>query len=60
MTESLLWVGEYRPQTINDCILPLNVSSLLLDLVEQVKIPNQFRKWQRKTCVLIPIALVTQ
>ena len=40
MTESLLWVGEYRPQTINDCILPLNVSSLLLDLVEQVKIPN--------------------
>ena len=24
---------------------------------KQVKIPNQFRKWQRKTCVLIPIEI---
>ena len=24
---------------------------------KQVKIPNQFRKWQRKTCILIPIEI---
>ena len=40
MADSLLWCEGHRPQSINDCILPLNVSSLLLDLVEQVKIPN--------------------
>jgi len=40
MADSLLWCEGHRPQIINDCILPLSVSSLLLDLVEQVKIPN--------------------
>ena len=40
MIESLLWVEKYRPQTIEDCILPESVKNTLLDVVNQNRIPN--------------------
>ena len=40
MSESLLWVEKYRPQTIEDCILPESVKNTLLDVVNQNRIPN--------------------
>ncbi len=40
MTESLLWVENYRPSTIDDCILSDSIKGTLSDLVKDEKIPN--------------------
>ncbi len=40
MTESLLWVENYRPSTIDDCILSNTIKGTLSDLVKDEKIPN--------------------
>ena len=35
-----LWVERYRPQTIEDCILPDGIKKTFLDFVERGEIPN--------------------
>jgi DNA polymerase III delta prime subunit len=35
-----LWVEQYRPQTINDCILPENLANTFNGIVEAGKMPN--------------------
>lgn len=35
-----LWVERYRPQTINDCIIPQDLKSTLKEFVEKGEIPN--------------------
>jgi DNA polymerase III delta prime subunit len=38
--KKFLWVEQYRPKTINDCILPDNLKKPFLGFVEQGEIPN--------------------
>lgn len=38
--EQMLWVEKFRPQTINDCILPESIKSTFQEFVNQNKIPN--------------------
>lgn len=40
MTEEFLWVEKYRPQTINDTILPDDLKKTFQQFVEQKNIPN--------------------
>lgn len=40
MSKKFLWVEQYRPKTINDCILPDNLKKPFLGFVEQGEIPN--------------------
>ena len=35
-----LWVEKYRPQTVEDCILPENTKKLFQGFLEQGEIPN--------------------
>lgn len=35
-----LWVERYRPQTINDCILPDHLKSVFTDIVSTGEVPN--------------------
>ena len=35
-----LWVEQYRPKTVDDCILPQNLKSTFKEFVEQGNIPN--------------------
>ena len=35
-----LWVEQYRPKTVDDCILPQNLKNTFKEFVEQGKIPN--------------------
>ena len=38
--KKFLWVEQYRPQKINDCILPENIKKSFSGFVEQGEIPN--------------------
>ena len=38
--DMFLWVEQYRPKTIDDCILPQNLKNTFKEFVEQGNIPN--------------------
>ena len=40
MTDTFLWVEEYRPQNINSCILPKSLKKTFSEFVQQDNIPN--------------------
>jgi DNA polymerase III delta prime subunit len=40
MNKKFLWVEEYRPHTIEDCILPVNIKNSFKGFIEQKEIPN--------------------
>jgi len=40
MNKKFLWVEEYRPHTIEDCILPVNIKKTFKGFIEQKEIPN--------------------
>jgi DNA polymerase III delta prime subunit len=40
MSRDFLWVEKYRPQTIDDCILPDNLKSVFNNIVESGELPN--------------------
>ena len=40
MKDHFLWVEKYRPRTIDDCILPINIKNTFNDFVEKGQIPN--------------------
>jgi DNA polymerase III delta prime subunit len=40
MNKQFLWVEEYRPHTIGDCILPVNIKQSFKGFLEQKEIPN--------------------
>ena len=40
MRNEFLWVEKYRPQTIEDCILPENIKKTFQDFLEKGEVPN--------------------
>ena len=40
MTTDFLWVEEYRPQTIDDCILPQSLKTLFQSFIEKGEVSN--------------------
>ena len=40
MRDEFLWVEKYRPQTIDDCILPENIKKTFKDFLERGEVPN--------------------
>ncbi len=40
MNKKFLWVEEYRPHTLEDCILPVNIKNSFKGFIEQNEIPN--------------------
>ena len=38
--DTFLWVEQYRPQTVNDCILPQSLKNTFKEFVERGNIPN--------------------
>jgi replication factor C small subunit len=40
MKKDFLWVEEYRPHTLEDCILPVNIKNSFKGFIEQKEIPN--------------------
>ena len=40
MPNDFLWVEKYRPQTVEDCILPVEVKTTFKNFVDQGEIPN--------------------
>ena len=40
MREDFLWVEKYRPRTIADTILPINLKKTLQQFVDDKKVPN--------------------
>ena len=40
MPNDFLWVEKYRPQTIEDCILPIDIKETFKSFIEQGEIPN--------------------
>jgi len=40
MRDNYLWSEDYRPQKIEDCILPENLKNTFQQFVEQKNIPN--------------------
>jgi len=40
MSEQMLWVEKYRPQKIEDCILPQSIKSTFQEYVNRKEIPN--------------------
>jgi len=38
--DTFLWVEQYRPQTVDDCILPQSLKNTFKEFVEQGNIPN--------------------
>lgn len=39
-TDSFLWVEKYRPQTVDDCILPESLVNTFKDYINQGELPN--------------------
>jgi len=37
---NLLWVEKYRPKTLSDCILPIDLTTVFNGMVKESKIPN--------------------
>ena len=40
MISEYLWVEKYRPQTINDCVLPSSIKKTFNDMVESGEVQN--------------------
>ena len=40
MNQDILWVEKYRPQTIQDCILPNTIKDSLQEFVDKNHVPN--------------------
>jgi replication factor C small subunit len=40
MNKDILWVEKYRPQTIQDCILPETIKDSLQEFVDNNHVPN--------------------
>ena len=40
MNEHILWVEKYRPQNVEDCILPENIKNTFQEYVNRKEIPN--------------------
>ena len=40
MRDEFLWVEKYRPQTIEDCILPENTKKTFLEFLNKGEVPN--------------------
>ena len=40
MRDEFLWVEKYRPKTIEDCILPTNITKTFQDFLDKGEIPN--------------------
>lgn len=40
MSEQFLWVEKYRPQKIDDCILPDHIKKVFKDYIKQGELPN--------------------
>ena len=40
MSNDFIWVEKYRPQTIEDCILPTNVKKTFQDFLDKGEVPN--------------------
>ena len=40
MNDEFLWVEKYRPKTIEDCILPIDIKETFKSFIEQGEIPN--------------------
>jgi DNA polymerase III delta prime subunit len=40
MNKKFLWVEEYRPHTLEDCILPVNIKNSFKGFIKQKEIPN--------------------
>ena len=38
--DTFLWVEQYRPKTVNDCILPENLKNTFTEFVKQGNVPN--------------------
>lgn len=38
--DSFLWVEKYRPQTIDECILPTNMKTMLKSYIDKGQLPN--------------------
>ena len=38
--DTFLWVEQYRPKTVSDCILPQNLKNTFLEFVKQGNVPN--------------------
>ena len=37
---NLLWVEKYRPKTLSDCILPIDLATIFKGMIKEDKIPN--------------------
>jgi replication-associated recombination protein RarA len=37
---NLIWVEKYRPKTLSDCILPIDLATIFNGMVKEGKIPN--------------------
>ena len=40
MSDTFLWVEQYRPTDIESCILPVSLKSTLTDFVSKGNVPN--------------------
>ena len=40
MRDEFLWVEKYRPQTVEECILPRNIKKTFLDFLDRGEVPN--------------------
>ena len=40
MSETFLWVEEYRPKDVKSCILPKNLKNTFLEFIKKGDIPN--------------------
>jgi DNA polymerase III delta prime subunit len=40
MNKKFLWVESYRPHTLEDCILPVNIKNSFMGFIKQKEIPN--------------------
>ena len=40
MKDDILWVEKYRPETIDDCVLPVLTKDIFLNIVDSGELPN--------------------
>jgi replication factor C small subunit len=40
MKDNILWVEKYRPDMIDDCILPVSTKNIFQSIVESGELPN--------------------
>ena len=47
-----LWVEQYRPKTVDDCVLPQNLKNTFKEFVDQGNIPNVILSAAFKTGII--------